>query len=232
MSTGIPCIALDELTIPSIQLPAGATLTGVADFAAGIPSNCKVNLNLLVQLGPLLASMGCILKILEVLGNIVEFAKAAPDPFKMAEKVGALTSSFAQLSTCIPPLAPLSFALMIKGILELIINVLSCLIDSLASIVEFKVSLDFSSAEGNPALTEALECAQRNADSSMQNLFNSVGPIMTVMKVVGSVASLAQLPVTLPDLSQLGKAGDAVQSIESLKQAIDGLKSVIESLPG
>jgi hypothetical protein len=232
MNDGIPCIQLDEITIPSIQFPAGAELKGVADFAAGIPSNCKINLSLLVQLGPMLASMGCILKILELLGSIVEFATAAPNLPKMVDKAAALPGLFAQVAKCLPPLAPIDFALMIKGILELIINILTCLIDSVASIVEFQVSLDFSSAEGNPALTEALQCAQRNADTSMQNLFNSVGPIMTVMKVVGSVASLAQLPVTLPDLSQLGKAGDVVQTVESLKQAIHGLKSVIDSLPG
>jgi hypothetical protein len=232
MSIAIPCIALDEIKIPTISLPAGAELKGVADFAAGVPTNCKVNMSLLVQLGPLLGAMGCILKILEVLGNIIEFAKAAPDPFKMAEKVKALTDSFADLSSCIPPLAPLNFALMIKGILELIINILSCLVDSLASIVDFQVSLDFAGAEGNPALTEALDCAKRNADTSLHNLLNSVEPIMTVMKVVGAVASLAQLQVTLPDLSALGKAADAAQAVQSLKQSIDGLKSVIESLPG
>lgn len=231
-TVSIPCIPLDKISIPSIQFPVGAELKGMADFAAGVPSNCKVSLNLLVQLGPMLASMGCILKILEVLGNIVEFAKAAPDPMKMADKVGALTSSFAEMSTCIPPLAPVSFALMIKGILELVINVLSCLIDSLESIVKFQVSLNFEAAQGNPVLTEALECARDNADTSMQNLMTSMEPVMVVMKVVGSVASLAGLSVTLPDLSQIGQGGDAAQAVESLKQSIDGLKSAIESLPG
>jgi hypothetical protein len=232
MTTAIPCIPLDKIKIPTISLPAGAELKGVADFAAGIPTNCKVNMSLLVQLGPLLGAMGCILKILEVLGNIIEFAKAAPDPFKMAEKVKALTDSFAELSSCIPPLAPLSFALMIKGILELIINILSCLVDSLASIVDFQVSLDFVSAEGNPALLAALECAQRNADTSMDNLMNSMGPIETVMKVVSGVAALAQLEIKLPDLSALGQAADAAQAVQQLKQSIDGLKAVIEALPG
>jgi len=232
MTTNIPCIPLDEIKIPSISLPVGAELKGVADFAAGVPTDCKVNMSLLVQLGPLLAAMGCILKILEVLGNIIEFAKAAPDPFKMAEKVAALVSSFEKLSSCIPPLAPLTFALMIKGILELIINILSCLVDSLASIVDFQVSLDFASAEGNPALLAALDCAQRNADTSMSNLLNSMGPIETVMKVVGGVAALAQLEIALPDLSALGQAADAAQAVQQLKQSIDGMKAVIESLPG
>ena len=232
MTTNIPCIALDEIRIPAIPLPTGGELKGVADFAAGVPTNCKIDIILLIQLGPLLGAMGCILKILEVLGNIIDFAKAAPDPFKMAEKVGALVKSFEELSGCIPALAPINFVLMIKAILELIINILSCLVDSLASIVEFQVSLDFSSAEGNPALLAALECAQRNADTSMSNLMNSMGPIETVMKVVGGVAKLAQLDIALPDLSALGQAADAAQAVQQLKQSVDALKAVIQSLPG
>jgi len=232
MTTTIPCIALDEIRIPSIPLPTGGELKGVADFAAGVPTNCKIDLNLLVQLGPLLGAMGCILKILEVLGNVVEFATAAPNLVKMVDKAGALASSFKDLSGCIPAIAPINFVLMIKAILELIINILSCLVDSLASIVDFQVSLDFASAEGNPALTAALECAQRNADTSMSNLLNSMGPIETVMKVVGGVAALAQLEIALPDMSALGQAADAAQAVQQLKQSIDGMKAVIESLPG
>lgn len=232
MSSAIPCVSIDKIKIPSIGLPAGAELTGLADFASGIPTDCKVNLSLVAQLGPLLASLACLLKVMEVLGNIVDFAKAAPDPFKMADKVGALVNSFTELSKCIPVLAPLGFVAMIKDILELIINVLSCLVDSLASITEFKLSLDFSGAEGNPALLEALGCAQRNADTSMENTMASVASLMTIMKVAGSLASLAQLPLTLPDLSQLGKAGDALQTIQELKKTVDALKAVIASLPG
>ncbi|MBB3219832.1 hypothetical protein [Pseudoduganella umbonata] len=232
MTANIPCIALDEIRIPAIPLPTGGELKGVADFAAGIPTNCKIDMSLLIQLGPLLGAMGCILKILEVLGNIIDFAKAAPDPFKMAEKVGALVKSFEELSGCIPALAPFNFVLMIKAILELIINILSCLVDSLASIVEFQVSIDFASAEGNPALLAALECAQRNADTSMSNLMNSMGPIETVMKVVGGVAALAQLDIALPDLSALGQAADAVQAVQQLKQSVDALKAVVDALPG
>lgn len=229
--TTIPCIPLDEIKIPSITLPAGE-LKGVADFAAGIPTNCKVQMSLLVQLGPLLGAMGCLLKILELLGNLMDFIKVIPNPVQMGEKIGAVLDAFDGLKGCIPPLAPMNFVLMIKDILELIINILSCLVDSLASIVDFQASLDFAAAEGNPALTEALQCAQRNADTSMQNLFTSVAPIMTVMKVVGAVASLAQLDIKLPDLSSLGKAGDAVQTVQQLKQTIDALKGVIDALPG
>lgn len=228
----IPCVPLDEISIPSIKFPAGAELKGIADFTAGVPSNCKLNLNLLIQLGPMLASMGCILKILQVLGTVVEFANAAPNLPKMADKALTLAKTFEEMSTCIPPLAPLSFALMIKGILELVINVLSCLIDSLASLLEFQLSLDFAAAEGNPVLTETLECARKNADTSMKNLMTSMEPVMVVMTVVGSVASLAGLSIELPDLSAVGKAGDAAKTIESLKQSIDGLKSVIDALPG
>ena len=227
-TVSIPCIPLDEISIPSIPFPAGAELNGIADFSAGIPSNCKVSINLLVQLGPMLASMGCILKILELLGNVVEFTKAAPDLPKMGEKVAAITSSFAEMSKCIPPISPVSFAFMIKGILELIINILGCLISNLDSIVDFKSSLDFTSAEGNPALTEKLECARDNADISMKNLVTSMEPIMMVLGTVGSVASMAGIPIELPDLSQIGEQSDISKS---LHLSIDALQSAIEALP-
>jgi hypothetical protein len=228
------CIPLEPIKIPFIKLPAGAKLQGVADFAAGIPTNCKVNLNLLIQLGPLFGAMACILKILQCLGAIVEFAKAAAtlNVFKMGQKLQELISAFNDISTCIPPLAPLSFAFMIKDILELIINILTCLVDELASIVEFQASLDFAGAEGNPALLEALNCAKQSSDTSTQNLFQGMVPIQTVLGVIKSLADVASLPLPLPDLSSIGQGGDAVQAIETIRQSLHALKSAIDGLPG
>src|SRR5690242_5977086 len=58
-----------------ITLPSGGTLPGLADMSKGIPTDCAYSFNLLLQLGPMLASMECLLKILKFLKPVTELLK-------------------------------------------------------------------------------------------------------------------------------------------------------------
>src|SRR5262249_22623362 len=102
------------------------------------------------------------------------------------------------------------------------------------SILKFKATLDFGSAEGNPALTDALNCASASADASMQNLMKSLGPIQPILKIVGMVAGMAGTSLTLPDFSAISISADGSgveQMVASIKSGVEGLRSVVASLP-
>jgi len=234
-SIDIPCIEIKPLgDLPSIPLPAGAQINPFIEIGGPQPTDCKLSFNLLLQLGPLFASMGCLLKILGVLGKIADFANAVPDPIKIGKVLPDLLAAITDALKCFPPLAILDFLEMIKQIILLILSYLSCFLEQVDSILKFKAGLDFGSAEGNPALTDALNCASASADASMGNLMKSLGPIQPILKIVGTVASMAGQSLTLPDFSSISVSADGSsieQTVASIKSAVDGLRGVVASLP-
>src|SRR5262245_3021847 len=115
----IPCVDLPSIEIPNLTLIGGAELKGFLDFSAGTPTDCKLTFNLLLQLAPLLASMACLLKVLDVIGKLKSFVEAVPsvDPSKIGKTVTGLIETIDKLSGCIPglPNFNISAVLMIKG---------------------------------------------------------------------------------------------------------------------
>ena len=223
-----PCLELPKLPqIPSIKLLGGAELKGFVDFSAGPTTDCKLTFNLLLQLAPLLASMACLFKMLDVFQKLQAFANSVADPTKIKELVDAIT----ELGLCLP--TPPLVGVMIKGILDLVIGFLSCFLNQLDSILKFQATIDLKSADGNPMLKATLLCAKDNAKTSMDNLMMSLQPLQPILNMVGVVADIAKIPgLKLPNLADISTSTDQVQAITSIKQAVDSLKTVINSLPG
>jgi hypothetical protein len=227
------CVKLPKIpAIPSITLLGGAELKGVLDFSQGTPTDCKLTFNLLLQLSPLLASMACLLKVLNVIGKLQDFLGAFPNLADAATKAKPVLDAITELSMCIPALVLPQMALMVKGMLSLIINFLSCFLSQLDSIIRFQATIDLKAAEGNPVLFEALICARNNAQTSMENLMLSIQPLQPILGMIKAVAGIAKLPITLPDFSSVSAGQDQMQVIASLRQGIDTIKDAINSIPG
>ena len=79
-----PCVdfRLPKPTLPELTLPTGGTLKGIADLTKGVPSDCSLNFNLIIQLAPILASMQCLFEVLKLLGALKKFFEAAKDPVR------------------------------------------------------------------------------------------------------------------------------------------------------
>ena len=60
-------LRLDKPVDLSLHLPTGSVLKAMGDVSKAVPTDCALAFNLLLQLGPLLASMECLLKILKLL---------------------------------------------------------------------------------------------------------------------------------------------------------------------
>src|SRR5262245_59010048 len=80
-----PC---EEIKLPApspikIQLPTGGSIQAFTDISKGIPIDCWMTFNLLVQLAPLLASMECLVRVLKLIKPLIDVVKAIPNPIKL-----------------------------------------------------------------------------------------------------------------------------------------------------
>jgi hypothetical protein len=233
LATDIPCTELKPLgDIPSIQLLGGVELKGFVDLAGAPPTDCKLTMSLLLQLAPLLASMTCLFKIIDVLAKVQEFAKVVTDPPKIPDAIVGLGTAMGELAKCMPPLQLPMMAIMLKNMLQLVLRFLGCFLEQMDSLLQFRASLDLGSAEGNPVLRESLTCAANSADAAQANLLKSLAPLMPVMNIVGTVAGAAGIPLTIPNFATMSAGGDVAASVHSVKQAIDSLQKVVDGIPG
>ena len=227
MAVEPPCVQLPKLpTIPKVKLPLGGELSAFADFSVATPSDCTLTFSLLVQLAPLLASISCLMKVLGVIGALKDFASnpltKGPDLIAAIEKVAECIAA-----ATIPAV---SIFVSIKGILELVVNFISCIVDQLDSLAHFNAMIDLEAAQGNPILEASLKCAQENSQISSATLMQSIEPLKPLLDMLNIFMGIAGLPEislsidTSPD-------SDATAAIDSLKQTVDTIKGIISSIP-
>lgn len=232
-TVNIPCPEFPEVSADlKVKLPFGE-LKAFRDFSQGLPTDCSMTFNLLLQIQPLLASMACLLKILNVIGKLKGFFDAGPNPFDMAKKAGEVAGAISAMTDCLPPLLFPNLVITIKYILQIIINFLLCLISQLEAVISFQAGLDFKAAEGNPALTAALKCAQANAQRSAEHLAASVDPIKPLLEMVGLIGGIVGQDIAIPPLSDAFQPGaDLAEGIQKLKDSVGQLKQIVDSIPG
>jgi hypothetical protein len=242
------CVELPAIPrIPDIELPFGASLTGFLNFAEGTPTECTASFNLLIQLMPLLASMGCILKILNVISKLPSFVKAVPDvannPTGVINAVPELVEAIEDLKDCLPPLMFPRLLISIKAMLSLVLNFFSCFLKELESILRIIADLEshIQVAQGNPALQASLLCARENAQSSMTNLTLSLTSLKPLLSMVGMVGGIVGAPSLDPAIGALDKlnssnleVGGALEEniTIGIRDVIEALKRVSDRLPG
>jgi hypothetical protein len=228
----VPCVKFPALPeIPKITLIGGVELNGFLDFSAGMPTDCSATFSLMQQLTP---SLACLVPILNILGVIKALADFASNPLVNGPDLIAAIDKIAGMFLA---LTPAGIAVTIKGVLELIINFLSCFIAQLKSAVKFQADLSLIEESvaldpslSSPVLTASLSCAQANAEITMQQAMGALGPIKPLLDVVNIIAGIAGLPAIEINLSASAGA-DTTEVISSLEEAINGLKAAINSLP-
>lgn len=223
----VPCTKLPKIPkVPSINILGMAELKGMLDFSVGTPRDCTLAINLMVQLAPLLASMTCLLRILAVIKALESTVKSG------FTKTGDLLDAIGKLVTCFGALNPVSIAITIKGVLELVINFLGCFLEQLDSLIKFQASIDLDAAEGNPTLRLSLECARDNAKTSVDNLMLSLQTIQPLLNMTTSLAGVGGFDLKLPALSDLSVQEDQTEVIKSLNQSVTKMREAINALPG
>ncbi|HEY1758767.1 MAG TPA: hypothetical protein VGG72_25570 [Bryobacteraceae bacterium] len=225
-----PCSQV-QLPTPSplqIHLPTGGTLSAFSDLSKGIPSDCSLTFSLMLQVAPFLASIECLLKVLGLIGPLIEFVKAVPDPIKLASTVPKFLKAAEAVMPCVAVVTGLGIIPFLKDLICLIIKALNCFLGQLKTLLGvmggLAIQLSAAQAAGDADLVSAIQCEQTNAQALASNMTASIEPIGVVLQLAGTIFEIAGMkPITLP---AVGSATD----LDSLNVLVQTLQGVVGTL--
>lgn len=226
-----PCSQL-KLKTPAplkVTLPTGGTLTAFSDLSKGIPSDCSLTFSLLLQIAPFLASTECLIKVLGLIGPLIEFVKAVPDPIKLATTVPKFLKAAEAVMPCVAVVTGLGIIPFIKDLLCLIIKALNCFLGQMKTLLGvmsgLRLQLSAAQASGDTDLINAIQCEQDNAQTLAGNMTASIEPIGVVLQLAGTLFGIAGMePIELP---AIGSSSD-LESLNSLVQTLQGVVGTLQ----
>ncbi|HEX5336483.1 MAG TPA: hypothetical protein VFW55_11410 [Propionicimonas sp.] len=226
-------LSCTEIALPlpkplKVSLPFGGSMNALVDMSKGIPNDCSMNFNLMIQIAPLLAALECPMKILKLLKPLIDIVKAVPslDPIKIGEAMPAFVDAAAEVAPCFVALAQVP--IMVMDLLRLIRSVLNCLLGQLETLRNLMngLALRFGEAEGNADLLATLECSQKNAMAQAQALTSSIDPIAGVLALVSTIASIAGMNLDI----KLETGGAPPETTEALDGVIAVLRTAVDAI--
>ena len=229
-------IRLKKPYIPSIQLPNGPVIKAVADFTKGIPDECSMNFNLILQLGPIMASIECLMRVLALIKPLTDLLKAltSADLLTAAQVLPDFIAAADKLLNCLGLINPLNLLAFIRDILMLIAKLLRCLVEQLRSVLDLttKLAINIKTAEenGDTATKEALECAMENADITTEGLLASVESLAAILALVGPFLDMAGQSIELPKMSTGEDTASLYETLDTLEAVATGLEELAISL--
>jgi hypothetical protein len=234
---GIPPCADVRLPKPSpmkVSLPSGGSLTALSDISKGIPNDCSMSFNLMLQVAPLLGSMECLLKILKLIKPLIDIVKSLP--FPSPKIIADFVEAAAGLAPCLAIPTPVALLPFVRDLLNLILKMLRCFLGQMKSVLDVMkglgLQLKIAEADDNAALKAALECAQENAQNSAAHAMQSIEPIRTILDMLAPIFELAQIPpIAIPALGS-GSDVEALQKmVTTVQTATDVIQGVVDKLP-
>ena len=226
-----------------LTLPTGGTIKGIADFTNKLPTDCSMGFSILAQIGPIMASMECLLKVLKLITPLVDVIKALPslDVMKLGTAVPKFVDAAADLiKTCVPIVVGGGPNLLqfIKDLLTLIVKLMKCLIEQLESIANIlgPLQLKIQSAQdsGNAELAELLGCAKENAMLATEGALTSIEPIIVILELAKPFFELSPSPpgtIQFPSLAAPEDLESLQTTIGTLKGIVDTLDTIVSALP-
>jgi hypothetical protein len=217
-----------------LTLPSGGRLTALTDLGKGIPNDCSLTFSLMIQLGPILASLDCVIKILKLLKPLSD-AVTSPPPGPGTIK--DIVEAAADLAPCFLMVTPAGMLPFVKDILCLILKALRCLIGQLDTLLRLtkgiEVNLEVARAAGNADLVATLECARGNAEISAQHLLQAFEPILVLLDMVEPLTAIAGIDaVKLPALGGGSDVAALETALDALRTGADTLQAVTDALGG
>lgn len=224
-----PCA---DLRIPGpkplkVQLPTGGSITAFADLSKGIPTDCSMTFNLLLQIAPFIAATECLMKVLKLLKPLIDVIKGLPKPPSPGLLV-EFGEAAAALAPCLLVPTPAAIIPFIRDLLCLILRVLNCFLSQMKSLLRvmdgLQLKLSLAQSSGNSDLVSTLQCAQANAEAQAQHLTASLEPIAVLLDLAGALFGIAGVPTI--KLPQVGSDTD-LKSLHAAVQAIQEVTVVI-----
>jgi hypothetical protein len=235
----------DSLRLPqpatrSLTLPTGGSFQGVADVTRGIPTECSMNVSLMLQVAPMMASMECLLDILKFIGALVDAFKSVTSPTNILPALGKIITAGEDLVKClgmvIPPFVPtLCF---LKDLLALVASLLLCTVQALEGVLKtlsgLQLQISAAQAAGNDDLVASLTCAQENAGTSAAGIMQSMQPVSVLMQLAGTFLSIAGQPpltMTLPSAIDPSDLAGMQSMLQTLGTVAQDIKTIADAIP-
>lgn len=220
-----------------INLPTGGTLSAVSDLSKGIPSDCSMTFSLMLQIAPFLASTECLLKVLGLIGPLVEVIKAVPDPIKLAGAVPKFLQAAEAVMPCVAVVTGLGIIPFIRDLLCLIIKALNCFTGQLKSLIGImkglSLQLNAAQAAGDTDLINAIQCEQDNTSALASNLTASIEPIGVILQLAGTLFGIVGMqPITLPSIGSQTDLDSLSSVLETIQGVIGTLQIAADALGG
>ncbi len=231
-----PCVdlRLPKPSLPQIRLPTGGTIKGMADITKGIPDDCSMNLNIALQLAPMMASMECLLKVLKFLGILIDGITNL-SPTSIPSFVVKVADAAVDLAPCIAMPTPVAMFPFIKDLLLMLAKMLRCAAGALLSAVEILdgLELEFATAgmNGNDALQAQLECAKENADLAMEGTMVALEPVMIILDLAKPFLSIAGIDASIGPFASDGSLDGLKTMLETIETAATTLEAIAEAVP-
>ena len=227
-------IALPEPAKVKLDLPTGSSIKGIGDVTRGIPTDCSLNVSLMLQLGPILANLECFIRVLKLIKPLIDVIKGLPfPPVKAIKDFG---EAAVDVTECIVSLTtPAGMLPFVKDILCLIIRIMRCLLDQMTSIMALmnKLSLDMIKADGNATEQELIKCAQDNAQRAATAQLQSIEPVMVVLEIAAPIFEIAQVgPIEIPTFGGVEGFEEMEAFVETVSGFVDTLELVAEAIGG
>jgi hypothetical protein len=232
-----------DLSLPKpgkveVCLPLGGRLQGMVDATKAIPDDCSLTFSLLLQLGPIMASIECLIKVLKLVKPLMDVIKALPslDVIKLAQAVPDFIKAAEDVLPCVVQVQ-LGVPMFVRDLLLLIAKLLHCIAGQIKSIAAvmggLQLSIQTAQQSGNNELLAQLQCAQENTNNQAAAAMSSIDPIAAILSLAEPFLGLAGVnPIALP---AAGSAQDAqaMQTVaDTLLQISQTMITVAEALPG
>ncbi len=235
----------DLLKLPTPQklnlcLPFGGQVQGIVDVTKAIPDDCSLTFSILLQLPPLMASLGCFVKLLKVIEPMIDLVtgltKVPPDAQKIAAAAPKLAEAAVEIAGCFMQIQT-GIPKFVRDMLHMIAKLLKCIAQQLLSIAELmsglEISIKTAEAAGNKALLEQLQCAKDNAKAQSDAVMGSMDMIAAVLAVAEPFLALAGVSLSLPTIGSAEDAfavEQAANTMLSIGASIDQIASSLDAL--
>lgn len=231
-----------DISIPKpsplkVTLPGGGTLSAFSDLSKGVPTDCAMTFSLLMQIGPFLGSIECLVKVLKLAETVVEVLKSMTSITGILSGIPKIIKAAEPVLECALSFTPAGLIPFIRDLLCLILKVLNCFLGQMKSILrilnETSLQISIAQSSGNDDLLASLQCAQANAMTQAEHLTASLEAVGVVLELAGDLMQIVGVsPIQLPTAGAKPDLDALNAMVQSVQAVVGTIQVVVDALGG
>lgn len=212
-------------------------LSSFSDISKGIPTDCAMTFSLLLQLAPFLASIDCIVKVLNFIQTAVNVIKSISNPLSIITAIPKIVEAAAPVIECALSFTPVGLIPFIKDLLCLILKFLKCFLEQMQSLLrimtQIESQLSAATAAGNTDLITLLNCAQTNAQTQAAHFTAAIQPLSVILELAGTLMQIVGVkPISLPAMGGQTDLASLQEVVQIIQELVLTIQAVTDALGG